>query len=364
MTDESNRQDGDGDGPANWQDTENQRMADELERRLKAPQSREAAESAGESNLCEHGNPPSVWCQYCVPILPAPPKPAPDAMRTLSVHQFVSEYEFRGEGGSGYAPTEYERAIIEDAIEDYLASAPVPPADGASALEVVDAVIDQFLNDKRVLYPDSEVLIALGKIRDAIWSPSSTIAAQPTLSPDTLARLAMLDASKEEIDEALKKIGTGAAEPVAWRYETHLRTDTGSECWDKRVGFTRPEEKWGFRNIEPLYATPPVRGDRETWAKIIDPLPFAKLKELDNRGAPQNVRGRSAWQARANTALEIADKLLLSLPVQPGAGEREAAKNLCGFKITDGKCAECGALIYQECLGPRQAPHSSRETET
>jgi len=39
-----------------------------------------------------------------------------------SVHKYVQDYRFEFDGGGSYAPTERERAMLEDAIEGYLAS--------------------------------------------------------------------------------------------------------------------------------------------------------------------------------------------------------------------------------------------------
>lgn len=40
---------------------------------------------------------------------------------TANVHEYVREYEFRFEGGGGYVPNDRDKAMIEDAIEGYLA---------------------------------------------------------------------------------------------------------------------------------------------------------------------------------------------------------------------------------------------------
>lgn len=56
------------------------------------------------------------------------------ALRTLShpatehadagrVHEYVQEYEFRADNGGGYTPTDGERAMIEDAIQGFVAGA-------------------------------------------------------------------------------------------------------------------------------------------------------------------------------------------------------------------------------------------------
>lgn len=44
----------------------------------------------------------------------------------VTVHQYVSEYELRGDG-CDHAPTDGERAMIEDAIEGYLSLLEAPP---------------------------------------------------------------------------------------------------------------------------------------------------------------------------------------------------------------------------------------------
>jgi hypothetical protein len=99
--------------------------------------------------------------------------------------------------------------------------------------------------------------------------------------------------------------GTGAAEPAAW----------GRVIDGKAVTVSRERTP---ANDEPLYATPPVRGDRERRAII-------RLAEIHV----------GAWLKQSDPALQLiptaarqdirdfADAIL-SLPVQPGAGEREA----------------------------------------
>jgi hypothetical protein len=52
-------------------------------------------------------------------------RPRPD------VSQYVKSYEFRFDDGAGYVPTEHERAMLEDAIEGYLAER-LPPSPQAS----------------------------------------------------------------------------------------------------------------------------------------------------------------------------------------------------------------------------------------
>lgn len=134
------------------------------------------------------------------------------------------------------------------------------------------------------------------------------------LSKQAIAEVAAYDRFLDG-GEYIAPSGAVAAEPVGWLWHSQDNLE-----WKYSHGPKEPE-CWKVR--QPVYANPPVRGDRETIARVIDPLPFAKLKELDDRKALPNVRGRSAWQARANTALEIADDILaLSLSVQSGAGER------------------------------------------
>lgn len=47
--------------------------------------------------------------------------------RTVSIHEYLDDYEFCGEGGD-HAPTDHEKELIEDAMEGYIAtlSAPTP----------------------------------------------------------------------------------------------------------------------------------------------------------------------------------------------------------------------------------------------
>lgn len=40
----------------------------------------------------------------------------------VNVHEYVEGYEFRFDGGGSYVPTDRDKAMLEDAIEGYLAS--------------------------------------------------------------------------------------------------------------------------------------------------------------------------------------------------------------------------------------------------
>jgi hypothetical protein len=53
------------------------------------------------------------------------PAPAGEAVEPVSVNEYAATYYFAGDGGD-YTPTEGERAMIEDAINGYLAAHPAP----------------------------------------------------------------------------------------------------------------------------------------------------------------------------------------------------------------------------------------------
>lgn len=66
-----------------------------------------------------------------------------------------------------------------------------------------------------------------------------------------------------------------AAEPVAWEYELATVRSVGGTygAWEGRLSRTRPSVPEGsIRDLRPLYATPPVRGDREAIAMLLDKI--------------------------------------------------------------------------------------------
>jgi hypothetical protein len=83
------------------------------------------------------------------------------------------------------------------------------------------------------------------------------------------------------------------------------------------------------------YATPPVRGDRETIARIIDPELFEKYDlEFASGRSAQNGRNWAdvCYGKKRDATLAKADAIL-SLPVQPGAGERENFARLSASEV-------------------------------
>lgn len=91
-------------------------------------------------------------------------------------------------------------------------------------------------------------------------------------------------------------------------------------------------------------ATPPVRGDREELRKLVD------------------VVWNEATESTAVPATKWADRLIdkvFSLPVQPGAGEREATIRECAriAKFGAKECADVGDTDWQK--GFRYAAHAT-----
>lgn len=81
----------------------------------------------------------------------------------ISVHQFASEYEFRGDGGD-HVPTDGERAMIEDAIGGYLAARqdPVVEALGLAVKHLND--LEEFCGPNRPCCdPGAECPISMGE---------------------------------------------------------------------------------------------------------------------------------------------------------------------------------------------------------
>lgn len=202
----------------------------------------------------------------------AAPKPAPDAVREALQKKVGGYIDAIKLGASKEGVT---RSLMRD-IEAL--SAPMPSPDGAG--------------EKRV---------KLSLVIEALESAANDARKNNISGFDALTGIAIL--LKRDPPSA-----TGAAEPVAWRTKNDFGQWSFSEnpLWD---------------TSEPLYATPPVGGDREAllWAA-----------DVAAKGAKQCSDGDSEWHegfryAAENTALGIEADLrraAAALPVQPGAGER------------------------------------------
>jgi hypothetical protein len=227
-------------------------------------------------------------------------------------------------------------AILADELANALArlSAPVPPADGAiSDEQIADALGKAFaeLDDDQRSHNDY-VLAGLQAVRRLI-SPSGTGAAEAVSDERALA--------------LAHKICVGELSAVQGAVEIMQYATDGV--------------------LQMQAATPPVRGDREAMLAAIK-------RELVS---PTDTR--SLYTAKPLDE-RIADAIL-SLPVQPGAGEREATIEECAAKcvapLTDQQREQAtkgiGAIMTFEetwnlaqrtsqaairALFSRQAPHS------
>jgi hypothetical protein len=189
-------------------------------------------------------------------------------------------------------------------------SAPVPPADGATPID------------------DDELA---GWARSWHWNDCAGEPRDPSIY---FRDMRMLKAFIAYCERIRVPSGTGAAEPVT---QPLSQTIQGPEKLTND-------------------AIPPVRGDREQVEAIIKKM--LQVVHDDNRC--------TEWESAVKTAIDT-----LSLPVQPGAGEREAEPdndtlfNLCsdcppdGYENNRTRCASCPRRSAS-----RQAPHSSRETES
>jgi len=58
-----------------------------------------------------------------------------------SVREYIENYRFEFDGGGSYAPTERDRAMLEDALEGYLALQPEAPAPGPNLSDAIEDII-------------------------------------------------------------------------------------------------------------------------------------------------------------------------------------------------------------------------------
>jgi hypothetical protein len=165
-----------------------------------------------------------------------------------------------------------------------------------------------------------------------------------------------------------------AAEPVAWTNEAQLQF-----LKDDPACANIPMAMWNKASPSsgiPLYAAPPVRGDREELRLLI--VEACDLLAERKHGNPARSLGHNA-----RLALEGALRLL---PVQPGAGERieehlnrihgaladyadltpESDETWESWYAAAFDMASSKIKIQTDAIRAlsRQAPHSSRETET
>ena len=274
-----------------------------------------------------------------VRLLTAPPQPAPDAMREALQHIMKCCKE-----GA-------RRDVIHDLAKDAL-SAPVPPADGTGDLT----------NDEETLV--RRALIASGTTIEELFS-SATGAAEN--SAPAAVRESACSTPRSPASAAMglsAGVEAGAAEPDALadlvsRFskallaKLRLAQANGRSGWERddwevacQQGLLRHVDKGDPRDVAAycafmwhhgwITATPPVRGDREAIALAIFK---SRMKVGDQAADVYFARHASHPHAIDDSTMAVdaafrdADAIL-SLPVQPGAGEREVifSREECIFK--------------------------------
>jgi hypothetical protein len=299
----------------------------------------------------------------CFDDAPAPPKPAPDAMRealVLAREEMVLAIAFLGRDvGTDRQTQTLHQIIARLATADKAArkalSAPVPPADGLDSLRAC------------------RLFMACLITKPADHPGNVTIVEQPiaaSVYDNTLAAVSNLPPS-----------GTRAAEPVArcpvcdWP----MASDQSQGCIPGDCCYRPddPAEQERIRKRRAELAASPVRGDRESIARLIDPETFRKYDiELASgrRAANNELWADVCYNKECKSAFAKADAIL-SLSVQPDAGEREALEPFATFgRGEDGQDIRDGLMRDRICdwFGPsdfdaaraaysRQAPHSSSE---
>lgn len=257
----------------------------------------------------------------------APPKPAPDAMREalaarIEKHSlgWVKQVEGEVSGCSELDACllEEEEAEIVTALRS---SAPVPPADGA-------------------LCPKCGITLASDETCASIGCPI----------------------------QGDKPSGIGAAAPdyeTAARALGFIKLPTGN--WAHPSDGQHMDMTRFYSSAEDIFnrelASPfAVRRDREAIARVVECI-VDTCRECRLGKLQANV-DYNLDNSRAQCIKFVTDAIL-SLRVQPGAGEREASADLCagGVKIGWDECPKCGATMDDECRGEpvEQAPHSSSE---
>lgn len=240
----------------------------------------------------------------------APPKPAPDAVRErakaladeLAKIKAFPETFSRGNHNETWRVSlgirdRSDRDLIVSVL--LALSAPVPPADGARwqtvpvepTLEMQKAGYEAL----KLFFPHvDEAESPMGHYR--IYEAMLAVAPSPAV----------------------------AAEPVAWRWR-YKAGDRPASPW--KLLDSEGADKWNWSpalEFEPLYATPPVSGDREVLQNLANAMRFV----LAFYEPGQRTLDTNAWksaEAGARHALKDADAIL-SLPVQPGAEERSSTR--------------------------------------
>jgi hypothetical protein len=288
----------------------------------------------------------------------SPPKPAPDAVREALI-DLVWE-EINALGGVPEQNNSYDQGCVDtvgkalEIVEKFggtdpapkrAIAAPVPSPDGAGEWQSVPT----HPSDEQIIsalewsleWMRAHNVVGLSPFKD--YPPvketikgmyAAMLAAAPVPDPG-------LDKFKREVAERYAA-GDGGGEAVAWRW----RRPAHDLEWTH--GMYRPSNP--LLECEPLYATPPVRGERES-------LEAECLKAICSAGDRCSCADKN-WQWRdhfCNVAMAHVRAILdrVSLPVQSGAGEREAA----GQRIWDSQRAR---LTDQTCNAAKR-PWRSKE---
>lgn len=108
------------------------------------------------------------------------------------------------------------------------------------------------------------------------------------------------------------------AQPFGWTWETK---DT--RVWLTRLGWAKPDERDGVRNIRPLYLAPPLPvrqegEERERIARIV----AASVRKINRVVAAGMHEGPAIYEA--------ADAILSVLPAKGGGGEEDSPSRIGG----------------------------------
>lgn len=239
----------------------------------------------------------------------APPKPAPDVdpldvLNSLRQWQHDPRVELRARKLVGDAADVIE--TLRRPAPDAMRSAAEPFAKLGGGWDVNEPSAYYDLPDDTVIYHNSGACITAGDVRKL----RAAFHSAPPPSPDGVqtallaARDYIADDNNPKSNRVLESIRSAlstsptvaAAEPVAW----------GRVIDGKAVTVSL---EWTPANDEPLYANPPVRGEREA---------FARATRVQAEKVYDDIEDNTAWEAMHKVYFDA----ILSLPVQPGAGEQ------------------------------------------
>lgn len=248
----------------------------------------------------------------------APQKPAPDAMREALAdrlaHAIVTmQNDDLSEPMSEKRDRHVARSeTMRDVVEYLRSAAPVPPAEGAlERLTIVanDLIGEAFCADWHG-DPDQGV-------REVIRIKKLFIERLNVFACDEITRSRLRSSTSP----------AGAAAPVAWRWQ-HVNDRREPRPWHYEDAPWHGNE---YMQAEPLYAAPPVM-DREAIAE------FVERAASEYSGDAIVYNGAHVANILATQATRIR---LLSLPVQPGAGDRDICQ-YCDSEMEKDACSACG----------------------